>query len=138
YDGSLASLKTVVFSSSPKVRKSKPCPPSGTGLLREVKPAPAQWMTAQQLDDILGSTAGWKNKGMGGVGGGSGGGRGSGSGSREKEEEEVVEVEEWKVEDVPAEVCGNARFAAELFQLAKAERHASLLFKRAYINSLED
>lgn len=74
YDGSMASLRKVVFSSTVNVspfgtsiQKSVTSPKSRSTSTKKLyhpaatSPLPAQWMTAADLDGILSSTSGWKH-----------------------------------------------------------------------------
>ncbi|CAM9584465.1 unnamed protein product [Ectocarpus sp. 6 AP-2014] len=131
YDGSLASLKSLVFPPSITDRPVKRL--FDASVLASTSPAKS--MTATELDVILGRLSGWKH----------GGGsrrraarratrtrKSAGCGSRDKSGSGADSGEEGKLRRVSSD---NSALRAELFALARGERRESLLFKRAFLNA---
>ncbi|CAM9498875.1 unnamed protein product [Ectocarpus sp. 4 AP-2014] len=132
YDGSLASLKSLVFPPSITDRPVKRL--FDAGVLASTSTVKS--MTATELDVIFGRLSGWKNGGGSrrrsrratktrkNARYGSGGGDKSSCGATSRDERGLRRVSP-----------DNSALTAELFALAKGERRESLLFKRAFLNA---
>eukprot|EP00752_Nemacystus_decipiens_P008094 g7235.t1 len=138
YDGSLASMKRLVFPptfSSSRYINGRPLKKlfDSSALASRSR---AKWMTRTELDGILSRTKGWKDGTVGGSNGRRSGGRRAGRkqpssyGFAGKQEDSAASTRK----EMARVSVDNTVLKDQLFGLAMEEHRAALLFKRAFLN----